>query len=134
MAELAADEARQCRGAGRGGVVCQLKSVFATCVGYAHLAQPPLPLLWARPPALPLGHAPSGPNEGMCQQPQVAPAAWVPGFPEQGCLWSRGLALWCPGTPWPWWLQRALHRLRAWKCVLPSGLGVLRIPDGNLQG
>lgn len=89
MIELAADGARRCRGAGRGGVVCQLQSVFASCVGFAQLAQTPLPLLLTHPPALPLGH---GRKEGTgASSLELAPAPWVP-VPG---TWSGGLVFWC---------------------------------------
>ena len=44
VVQLAADVPRRSGGAGRGGVVCQLQSVFAACVGCAQLAQAPFPL------------------------------------------------------------------------------------------
>lgn len=41
VVQLAADVARRSGGAGRVGVVCQLQSVFAACVGCAQLARAP---------------------------------------------------------------------------------------------
>lgn len=47
VVQLAADVARWSGGAGSGGVVCQLQSVFATRVGWAQLVHAPLSLLLA---------------------------------------------------------------------------------------
>lgn len=99
-------------------------SVFAACVGLARLAQAPLRLLLAHPPRLcPLDMRPPGRRR--------APAAWVPASQNQDAF---GAMAWRSGAPWAWWQQRGLHGLRGWKCISLSGLGVLRIPAGNLQG
>lgn len=103
VVRLAADGARRSGGTGRGGVVCQLQSMFAACVGSAQLARAALPstplLLLARPPCSASWKHTLWAKEGTCaRSPEPAPAACClgRGFPKH----AFGMVTWCSGALW----------------------------------
>lgn len=87
VVQLAADVARRSGDTGRVGVVCQLQSVFAACVGCAQLAQAPFPPRLVSSPC-------SAPRTGVLW---ASPCCLGTSFPEL----AFGAIAPCSGAPWP---------------------------------